>query len=188
MLNFKTASDYLAALKADPALAIVPPVMAAESVKRTRAAVARMLKLGQLAGAKIGNTSYVLAESLFERTEKQEKLIEKVQKLLEVYATKGQIVFYEPVMTVCGLRTDIPADRDAIGKILEVVSVKSYNESGILLSAIVHRKTRGRTKPGPGFFDLARALGYRWSKDARKRRVLSRPSPSRAIRRRSNSS
>ncbi len=60
----------------------------------------------------------------------------------------------------------VPADRTAIGGILDAVSQQMWEKHQIILSVIVHRKTAGRTRPGPGFFELAKRLGlYRKGDD-----------------------
>jgi hypothetical protein len=68
-------------------------------------------------------------------------------------------------MEKIGRSTQVPADRSYIGEILGEISSDTKAESRILLSVLVHRNTSGQTKPGPGFFSLAKGLGYAWNDD-----------------------
>jgi hypothetical protein len=87
---------------------------------------------------------------------------------VEARARSGQhSVFYEPVMDIIGKKPSIPADRSYIGGVLGDISTSTARECGILLSVLVHRKTAGRTRPGPGFFELAEELGYEWQDNDR---------------------
>ncbi|MEJ1968427.1 MAG: hypothetical protein WDN03_07295 [Rhizomicrobium sp.] len=45
------------------------------------------------------------------------------------------------------------------------ISKKTYAEDGVLLSVLIHQKKAGTTRPGNGFFDLARALKFNWKDD-----------------------
>lgn len=75
------------------------------------------------------------------------------------------VAFYEQVMKMLGMSRTVPADRTKIGAILGRVSEESFRKHKILLSVIVHRKTAGRTVPGPGFLTLARELEFTWEDD-----------------------
>ncbi len=61
-------------------------------------------------------------------------------------------------METLGLRSTVPSDRKRIGALLGAISEETYDRDQILLTAIVHRQSTGATSPGPGFFELARAL------------------------------
>lgn len=149
--SFDTVSDYLAELANDPELAILPLQMVADHLGLTRAAVDRMVRIGQLEEIRIEKTRFVSAESLYKRQQEHRHKVAKVRVFLEDCARERRIVTYEPVMEKIGLSPSIPADRTAIGKILGDILKKSWRKDRILLTAIVHRKTTGKTRPGPGF-------------------------------------
>lgn len=164
--SFESPATYLEALKSNPRLAILPIQMVASHRDVSRAAIDRMLKLGQLREIKVRGSRFVDAHSLLEWEQARWSRVEKVRKYLEDRARGGQRhLFYEPVMAHVGLKTGIPADRDMIGWILAKISEATSRESGVLLTVLVHRKTGGRTKPGPGFFSLAKTLRRKWSDD-----------------------
>lgn len=163
-MTFETAEDYLNALQHDSSLAILPLQMVADYRGVTRAAIDRMVRIGQLEEIKIEGTRYVRAASLLQRQKGREQQIETVRAFLNAWAqeqarTSQKPLTYEPVMAEVGMSPSVPADRTAIGGILDAISRQSQQEHGIILSVIVHRKTAGRTRPGPGFFELAKSLG-----------------------------
>ena len=57
-------------------------------------------------------------------------------------------------METVGLDSHVPADRRRIGALLDKASRPLWTEHRIVLSAIVHRRTGGKTRPGPGFAAL----------------------------------
>ena len=157
---FDTPANYLRAFETDPTLAILPMQTAAEFRNVSRAAIDRMLRLKQLEEISIGKTRYVRILSLVSIQRRQDERITTVRAYLEQCARKKTIVVYEPVRALIGLSHAIPADRTSIGKILDAVSKQTWEEKRILLSVIVHRKTLGKTRPGPGFFTLAKSFGF----------------------------
>ncbi|WP_334503435.1 hypothetical protein [Bradyrhizobium sp. AZCC 1678] len=165
MIEYANIREYIAALRSNPALAVVSMQMAADFREVSRAAIDRMVRVGRLKEVKIKNTRCVLAGDLVKLTEEFERQVETARDYLREAAAKRSIVFYDPVMKVLGLSRTVPADRTKIGEILGAVSEESFARDKVLLSAIVHRKTAGRTAPGPGFLPLARALGFIWQDD-----------------------
>ena len=71
-------------------------------------------------------------------------------------------VFYEPLMTAIYRSPKVPADRSYIGRVLGAISADTYKEYGLFLTVLVHRKTAGTTKPGPGFQGLFDMVGRPW--------------------------
>jgi hypothetical protein len=66
-------------------------------------------------------------------------------------------------MEKIGLDWRVPADRSRIGSILGEISERTAEvdkRQKLMLTVLVHRKTAGVTRPGKGFFDLARDLGH----------------------------
>ncbi|MFK5600197.1 hypothetical protein ACFZ8E_24840 [Methylobacterium sp. HMF5984] len=122
-----------------------------------------MVRIGQLEEIRIDGNRYVRASSLFGRQQVREQQIETVRAFLEKHVreqTHGarEPLTYEPVMALVGLSPSIPADRTIIGGILGAILERTWAEHRILLTVIVHRKTQGRTRPGPGFFAIAETL------------------------------
>jgi hypothetical protein len=166
MSSFQNAQDYLRALQHNSDLAIIPLQVAADSRDVSRAAIDRMLRIGQLTEIKIGKTRFVKASGLTALVKEREAQVRKVRTYLEKVAKQQEKVFYEPVMNILGLDRLVPANRTAIGSILGEISEQTFAENKILLSVIVHRKSAGETHPGDGFIELARAMGLHW-KDER---------------------
>ncbi|KWR88162.1 hypothetical protein [Cupriavidus sp. IDO] len=157
---FESVDAYLTALRKEPAkLAVVSIMMAAQARKVSRAGIERMLKTGRLTEIQIAGTRCVLAKELIDLEQLEQDVVARVRKEIEKAAKLGvSHLFYQDIMTPVGLSTRVPADRDRIGKILGEISSNTYEESEILLSVLVHKKTAGRTRPSDGFFNLARSL------------------------------
>lgn len=164
--EYDTLDDYIKAFAKDRELAIVPIPMVAEHLDRTAPAVTAMINTGKLEEIKIGKNRFVALKSLVDLGEAFDKQVDIVMRYLIKQVKKGvSVVFYEPVMAQVGMKTTVPADRTKIGAILGKVSERSYEEKGVLLSVIVHRKTLGTTGPGPGFFSLAENMEFEWEDD-----------------------
>jgi len=151
MRSYPTASDYLAALRHDHTLAIVPLTLAAEANGVTRAAVDRMLGLGQLEEIKIAGTRFVRTGSLIKRDQAWADQVALVRAELEKIAADGATTTYQPLMNKVGLSHSRPADRRTIGKILGAIGRDTLQNHGIVLSVLVHYK--GTDRPGPGFLN-----------------------------------
>lgn len=164
-MDFGAPVEYLRAFEKDPSLAVLPLQTVADFRGVTRAAIDRMLRLEQLEEIRIGKTRYVRVSSLVALQREYDDRVSTVHKYLEKCAQKRTVVTYEPVMALIGLSPSIPADRNTIGSILGTISGRSREQDGILLTVIVHRKTQGKTRPGPGFFALAEALEIEWDDD-----------------------
>lgn len=157
-MTFETANDYVEALASNPSLAILPLQMVADMRGVTRPAIDRMVRIGHLEEIRIADTRYVRAASVHALTRKFDEQVAAVRHYLEGKARQRSIVFYEPVMAIVGLSPGVPADRTTIGGILGKVSELTWKlpkAERHLLSVIVHRKTAGKTRPGPGFVALA---------------------------------
>jgi hypothetical protein len=165
MLKFDETSDYLRALKEDPGLAVISFQMAADGWDVSRAAIDGMVRSGKLEEVRINRTRCVRATSLQKFFDKWDEQVAQVREFVEEYARRREVVFYAPVMEQVGLNWRVPADRSRIGALLGAVSEQTYDEFGVLLTAIVHRDTSGQTGPGPGFFGLAKSLELEWDDD-----------------------
>ncbi|TXN14108.1 helix-turn-helix domain-containing protein [Methylobacterium sp. WL122] len=162
-MDFKDATDYFRAYAADPAAcAIFPLQMIADLRNVSRGAIVGMIDTGKLKEIKIGKVRYVRASSYIDLLKEQERRDQQVLKFLTEAAARREVVTYEPVMSLVGLRWQTPADRNTVGAILGRISEDTFKKHGVLLSVIVHRKTPGKTRPGKGFFELAEYLGYDW--------------------------
>ena len=56
-------------------------------------------------------------------------------------------MFYAQAMTAIGLSSKVPADRRRVGRYLDAISESTWSEHGFVLSAMVHLKGAGRTRP-----------------------------------------
>jgi len=166
MNSFVTPKEYLDAFSRDPrSLAILPLQTVADFRGVTRAAIDAMIRTGKLKDIRIGKTRYVQVASLVALEKAYDAQVAKVRAFLEDCAREKKIVFYEPVMALVGMKTTVPADRTAMGAILGTISEQTWAEHGVLLSIIVHRNTQGKTRPGPGFLNLAEHLGLEWDEE-----------------------
>jgi hypothetical protein len=162
-MQYSNIKEYIHALGRNPELAVVSMQMAADFRDVSRAAVDRMVRIGQLQEVKIKNTRCVLARDLVKLDDEFDQQVRTTRDYLEEAAARRNVVFYEQVMKALGMSRTVPADRTKIGFILGKVSEDSFHrDKKILLSVIVHRKTTGHTAPGPGFLPLARSLGFAW--------------------------
>ena len=163
---FDSLADYIATQTAKGDLAAVPIPLVAEHLQVSSPAVAAMLSDGRLDGVRIGKNTLVTLSSLQARQTKRAGQESTVHKYLMKRAKEGiRTIFYEPVMAQVGMSPRVPADRKRIGGILGAISEKTYKEDGVLLSVLVHQKKAGTTRPGNGFFDLARDLKLHWKDD-----------------------
>jgi hypothetical protein len=165
MLLFRTSSRYIDALAGDPSLAVVSIGNAASALGITRATVERMLEDKRLTEIRIEKVRCVRAYDIINFSNQRARDVQAVRKLLEKSARQKKAVFYNPVMKAINLSWRNPPDRKKIGGILGEISESTYKESRgrLLLSVIVHRKSKGNTLPSGSFFDLARSLGYNFS-------------------------
>lgn len=164
--SFNSTKDYLRAFERDAeACAIMPIQTIADMRGVTRGAIVHMIDSGQLRQIKIEKTRYVQTKSFVAYQNEIKRRTQIVYRFLEEKALERRTCTYEPVMSEIGLRWQTPADRQTIGAMLGQISAETYEDNGILLSVLVHRKTAGRSRPGPGFFSLATHLGCEWDDD-----------------------
>jgi hypothetical protein len=160
-MMFDALDDYIKAFAKNRELAIIPIPLVADHLGKSGPAVSAMLRDERLEEIKIGKNRFVGLKSLVDMQDQFDKQVDVVERDLVKQAKKGvEAVYYEPVMAQVGMNTHIPADRNKIGIILGEISERSQAEKGVMLSVLVHRKTLGTTNPGPGFYGLARNLGY----------------------------
>lgn len=82
----------------------------------------------------------------------------KLKKKLINVARSGEVITYEPVMEVLGLKIKDPRDRTKLNKMLDAISAEEKIAGRPLLSAVVvHNDSKGF--PGDGFFHMARREG-----------------------------
>lgn len=161
MRSFPGVKPYLRAWADDPRnLGVISQAMAARALEVTRGGVDRMIERGDLATVTIGETVAVLACAVNARVEERREKVRTVEAFVEGVAASGRSTTYEPVMATIGLRPDMPPHRKEIAIVLEKISRRSFKKRGLLLSALVHRKTAGMTKPSPAFFELAKEFDF----------------------------
>jgi len=157
--RFDSLADYVSAQATQGDLAAVPIPLVADHLQVSSPAVVAMLNDGRLDGVRIGKNTLVTLSSLQARQTKLSGQESTVYKYLMKRAKEGvRAIFYEPVMAQVGMSPRVPAERSRIGSILGVISEKTFEEDGVLLSVLVHQKKAGVTRPGLGFFNLARHL------------------------------
>jgi hypothetical protein len=156
---------YIRKLAEDPSLAVIPIATAAKALGLTRGSIERMLGDGRLEEIIVGNTRCVRANGVIQRVQQLDAKVKIVGKRLKRVASMRDSVTYGPIMDEVELDSTLSLDRNCIAKILDVVSRESDEANGILLSVLVHRKT-GDKMPGPGFFKMAKTLGYNWTNKA----------------------
>ncbi|MDX0741562.1 hypothetical protein GOL45_30820 [Sinorhizobium medicae] len=160
-MKFDTVTDYLEAYQDDPYNhGVLPVPLVAEYLERSPPAVSAMLKAGSLTEIVIGKNRFVQTSSLLEKDDAEAKDVATVRQYLMNMIARGETAtFYEPIMTAIGLTTTTPAHRTRIGAILDKISRDSHEERGVVLSVLVHRKTAGTTRPGPGFWGMVESEG-----------------------------
>lgn len=166
-MKFATVNDYLEAYRDDPYNhGVLPIPLIAEYLDRSAPAITAMLKAGSLTEVTIGKNRFVQTASVLEKDDAEAKDVATVrQYLMDMIARGETATFYEPLMTAIGLTTSVPAHRTRIGAILDRISKDSHEERGVVLSVLVHRKTAGTTRPGPGFWGMVEAEGLFNSKE-----------------------
>jgi len=165
MSEYPTLEEFLEAIEESKMSVPVPlPLqMVADHLDITRAGVDKMLMDERLRSVTLAGTRFVEAQSLIQKQAKEAQDISKVRTLLEEKARAGmRHVFYEPLMTAIHRSPKVPADRSYIGRVLGAISADTYKEYGLFLTVLVHRKTAGTTKPGPGFQGLFDMVGRPW--------------------------
>lgn len=160
-MQFDTVNDYLEAYRDDPYNhGVLPIPLVAEYLDRSAPAVTAMLKAGSLTEISIGKNRFVQTASVLEKDDTEAKDIATVRGYLMNMIARGETAtFYEPIMEIIGLTTTTPAHRTKIGAILDRISKDSHEEKGVVLSVLVHRKTAGTTRPGPGFWGMVESEG-----------------------------
>jgi len=153
MAEFDDTIAYLAALEADPDLAVLSMQMTADALGVGRGAIVNRINAGSLEAIKIGRVRYVLAGSVINILSERKAEVATVKLFLEEIASLGFSTTYAPVMGKIDRSTTIPNDRSIIGRILGEISRESYEEHGFLLSALVNNSALG--KPSESFFLLA---------------------------------
>jgi hypothetical protein len=167
MAEYSDVAQYLRAIRGGSAPPILPLQMVADHLGVSRAAVDQMLRneggRSRLVAVMIDGQRFVDARSVIAREDNRERDVSAVRHYLEERARDGHpSVFYEPVMDKIGRSWRVPADRSYIGSILGEISEGTHAENRFLLSVLVHRKTGVKTRPGEGFFQLAKKLKYNW--------------------------
>lgn len=164
-MRFQGPAHYIDHCRLAPIPALPIP-MVAEYLGITPAAVIGRTVRGTLESVEIGRTKLISVRCLLGLKEEFERKVSVVRDDLENLARRGEpCIFYEPIMTALDLSWRVPAHRTEIGGVLGAVSEQTFEEDGLLLSVLVHKKKAGRTMPGTGFFDLARSLGFQWKDD-----------------------
>lgn len=162
-IEFDNVGEWLEAFERDPIKhGIIPVTAVADHLGKSAPGITAAMRAGTLGEIKIGKTKFVSAASLLDRAA-EEKRQEKVVKryLLNMIKNGQRSTFYGPLMAELGMETTIPWHRNRIGAILDSVSKESHRDKKrkVVLSVLVHAKTSGTTRPGPGFWGMVEAEG-----------------------------
>src|SRR5512145_734067 len=147
-MHFKTVAAYLEALKADPALTMIPLGMVAEWKGISRSAVSEQVKSGKLEGIVVKGARKtwrgVSPDALFAQVEAHETGIRErrlqVLRTLSAAAAAGILLTYGEVMAPAGLAPSNPRHRAEIGTLLSDLSRDSLASHDFLISAVVVQK------------------------------------------------
>jgi hypothetical protein len=104
--QFKDVVTYIDALAKDPTLAIVSKKMAGVALGITRPAIAARIKNGSLATIEIGGAKHPRASALISARAQELSEITIIREFLEGIAARREVVTYEPVMGLLGMKTD----------------------------------------------------------------------------------
>ena len=85
-------------------------------------------------------------------------------------AKNARLLYYGKAAQLLGLDMAQAADRGEIGRMLDAINRVEHDEKRPLLSAVVVRATS--KMPGPGFFPMARRLGYAVGDDEQDERAF----------------
>ncbi|CTQ33136.1 hypothetical protein [Jannaschia rubra] len=156
--DFEETEGWLRALTKGLPVAIMPNPLAAEALGESSNAISKKVKNGDVPVITIGERRYISADFVAERVEAERALKASIIHKLEHVARNGATIFYGELMEMVGMKWQSPPDRSKIGYILGAISRKTFEEEGILLSALVHRKGPEPTSPGPGYRELMASL------------------------------
>jgi hypothetical protein len=157
--NFETIREWLEASAAGRPVAIMPNSLAAEALGETPNALAKKLKRDDFPKIVIEDKAYVSADYVHERCREMAQKLEEIRRIVERVAARGNKIVYSELMESVGLNWRSPPDRTRIGALLGDLSHWSWENHGVLLSSIVHRKTSEPTSPGPGYVVLLEQIG-----------------------------
>lgn len=159
--DFETVRAWLDALRRGEPVAILSTSLAAAAVEEARGwqeetigSLSKKLKDGQLEAIKINGKRYLSAVALAKIIESGDAQFNRAHALLIELAKRGKKTTYGEIMAPLNMSSQNPPDRNRIGYLLGQISRKSWTEDGIFLSALVHRKGKEPTSPGPGYIGL----------------------------------
>jgi hypothetical protein len=156
--DFEDTEEWLCALTKGLPVAIMPNPLAAGALGESANAISKKVKNGHVPVITIGERRYISADFVAERVEAERVLKASIMRKLERVARNGATIFYGELMKMVGMRWQSPPDRAKIGVFLGEISRKTFEEDGIFLSALVHRKGPEPTSPGPGYRDLIESM------------------------------
>ncbi|MFZ7090820.1 hypothetical protein [Primorskyibacter sp. 2E233] len=156
--EFDDTAAWLKALTKGLPVAIMPNSLAAEVLGESSNAISKKVKKGDVAVISIGKNRYISADYVHDLVDKGIQRKALIIKGLERVARNGSTIFYGELMEMADMNWKSPPDRAKIGAILGKISRESYEEDGILLSSLVHRKGPEPTSPGPGYITLIEGM------------------------------
>ena len=155
--EFKDVPAYLAASKTSSTLGVIGITDVAKHWGVSRAAIEQRMARGTLDGVRIEKSLYVALESFRTQVEEYEAKLDMIEEHLADCAAKRTLIPYGKLMDYVGLNHVLSSDRNKMGVMLGVISSRSYEKHGILLSVLVVKK--GTDYPSEGFYNLVESLG-----------------------------
>lgn len=152
--TFPTVDAWLQAYSRGQPVAIMPSALAAEALGVSANAVTKNLKAGSIPSITIDERRYISADYVHLQVTEAEHVLERISIEIERVARLRKSIFYGELMGHVGMNSQNPRDRMKIGELLAQISRKSFEENGVFLSSIVHRKGAAPTSPGPGYMPL----------------------------------
>lgn len=163
--KFSTVQQWIEALLAGAPVGIMSTSLAAEALgeaegssEETVGSLSRKLKEGKIGSVTIQGKRYISAEAIHMIITSGNSQFNKLYEMLVDTAARGEKTTYGEVMAKLGMDTQSPPDRKRIGVLLGQVCHRSWEEDGIFLSSLVHRKGSEPTAPGPGYLGLVESI------------------------------
>lgn len=155
-LEFSSVAEWVQAVAKGRPVAIMPASMAAEVLGLTENTIKTQLKSGTKPGMSImiDGKAYVSVEYVQDQIEAWEADVAKIRSKLERIASRREKITYGDLMAAFDMSSRSARDRNKIGYVLGYISRQTWEEHGIFLSVIVHRKGPEPTTPGPGYEGL----------------------------------
>lgn len=157
-IPFKTITEVI-----ETELALVSKSQASAYLGCTPATIIKRVHTGALEGymvpqAEGGKSAlHVTLESVRLLKKEAEVFAGKIEKIVLKRCKEKKLITYGDLMELVGLTPSLSNDRNEISRALAKISIKSFEQYGVMLSALVVNKKK--QMPSDGFRELAWELG-----------------------------